>query len=213
MRFRDLVDDAWAAWFGISVEQLRTPGTHVVRDAPALPGYAGIYVLRLGAALVVAGRVDDPAPMTRALGPSQHAYLHRDDFVPPPTIVARPVTAADDVDRFRAAVPDEEWHEGGFGDGDLPAVTWVALDGDRIVAMGNMTDFAGRPADVGLVVHPRDRGTGVGTALAADMVAACFADGVEVARYRALTSNVASLRVAAKLGFTPYGENVAIRFS
>ena len=36
-------------------------------------------------------------------------------------------------------------------------------------------------------------------------------EGFGVARYRALTSNVASLRVAEKLGFTPFGGNVAVR--
>ena len=36
-------------------------------------------------------------------------------------------------------------------------------------------------------------------------------EGFETARYRALTTNVASLRVAEKLGFTPFGANVAVR--
>jgi RimJ/RimL family protein N-acetyltransferase len=78
--------------------------------------------------------------------------------------------------------------------------------------MGNMTDFAGAPADVGLATLPGARGRGHATALAADMLAACFVD-VEVAIYRALVTNEASLAVARRLGFEGYGENVAIRLA
>lgn len=38
-------------------------------------------------------------------------------------------------------------------------------------------------------------------------------EGYELARYRALTTNLASLRVAEKLGFTPFGANVAVRLA
>ena len=82
--------------------------------------------------------------------------------------------------------------------------------GDGLAA-GNMTDFAGTPTDVGLVTHPEHRGRGLASRVAGTMLAWAAGEGHELARYRALTTNAASLRVAAKLGFTPLGANVAVR--
>jgi GNAT superfamily N-acetyltransferase len=208
-RFQGIVDQLLAEQHGISVDQLHEPGVRVVSGPP---GYDRINVYRLDGTVLVM-RPDAVQPFGAALGPSQHAYLHRDDLdrsLAPG--VAKRVEWTDAVAELRDAVGLDEFHEGGFGTDDIPDVSWaVTADDGQILALGNMTDFAGTPADVGLVTHPDHRGRGLAAALAADMLVAAFDDGIEVARYRALKTNLASLAVARRLGFTPYGENVVIR--
>jgi len=193
------VESLVASMLNVPASLLRTPGLHAV---PALPGYDGIYVWQHGETTIVAA--------DGALGPSQHAYLPLEgaSFVADPEV--RVVVDDADVAALRGAVGDEEWHEGGFGDGFEPAVDrwWVLGDG---LAAGNMTDFAGSPTDVGLVTHPAHRGRGSAERVARTMLAWACGEGFAVARYRALTTNAASLRVAAKLGFTSFGSNVAVR--
>lgn len=191
-------ESAVASMLNVPVSLLRTPGLHAV---PALPGYAGIYVWQHGATTIVAADA--------TLGPSQHAYLDLagTSFAGDPDV--RPVEGDDaSVVALRAAVGDEDWHEGGFGDDRGEDRWWVLGDG---LAAGNMTDFAGAPTDVGLVTHPDHRGRGLAARVAGTMLAWARDEGYETARYRALTANVASLRVAEKLGFTPFGANVAVR--
>lgn len=81
------------------------------------------------------------------------------------------------------------------------------------IPVGRLHDKAVRvvtDADVGLVTHPDHRGRGHGLRLALDMTTAAL-DHTDVVRYRALATNHASLAVAARAGFEPYGENVALR--
>ena len=205
MRFQPFVDRALADAFGIDVDALHQPGLSIVTDAPMLDGYRGVYVLRLGDTVLVG------APS--GLGPSWHGYLHRDDFAPG-AAEGRRVTDGDAaaIAALEASVGTDAFHEGGFGHDPFPEVAWLIEDDHGIAALGNMTDFAGAAADVGLVTRPDARRRGLATRLATAMLAACFASGVEVARYRALTTNAASLAVATKLGFAGYGENVAVRF-
>jgi RimJ/RimL family protein N-acetyltransferase len=207
-RFQPIVDRLLAEQHGISVDALHEPGVRVVAGPP---GYDRINVFRLDATVLVM-RPDDVVPFGEALGPSQHAYLHRDDLDRSLALgAARRVEWTDAVAELRDAVGLDAFHEGGFGTTEIPEVSW-ALHGERgrILALGNMTDFAGTPTDVGLVTHPDHRGKGLAAALAADMLVAAF-EHHEVARYRALKTNRASLAVALRLGFTPYGENVVIR--
>jgi GNAT superfamily N-acetyltransferase len=204
-RFRPYVDRAWADAFGISVDELHEPGVRVVTGAPMLAGHPGAYVLHLGEAVIIG------VGALRALGPSWHSYLHRDDFRPGTAAGRRVVEADHDaIRRFQEIVGEDDFHEGGFGWEPFPEVAWVLEDGEGVAALGNMTDFGGAPADVGLVTRPDARGRGLATQLATAMLVECFEDH-EVARYRALTTNAASIAVARRLGFEGYGENVAVR--
>lgn len=145
------------------------------------------------------------------LGPSQHTYVDAATFSPPGPCDARRLGPrdADAFARFRSEIADDEWHEGGFAE-DMGNVTWGAFEGGRLVAMGNMTDFGGAPADVGVVTHPSARGRGIGTRLVGTMVAEALAS-VPVVRYRALVGNTASLAIADRLGFVADGSNIAVR--
>ena len=235
------VDRFWSRFFGLDARDLRRAGVRVVSDAPGLPGYRGVFLLRLddgctiGAPGDVAGRVrsradaaDVDTVFTRdgaralvaedaalVLGPSIHAYVDPRGVVEQPPCDARPLGPSDDdvLARLHAAVDDDEWGEGGFArQAPYAEVVWGAFEDGDLVAAGNLTDFDGRPADVGIVTRPDSRGRGLASRLVSMMVADALRT-VPVVRYRALESNAASRRVAAKLGFVPDGANIAVRLS
>lgn len=236
MDIRAFVDETWAERFGLDREVFARAGVHVIEHVGWLAEYRGIFLLRINDACIisappdVADRVRDrcagraPAEVyTRGsaeelvaedaalvLGPSVHSYLDASTFRAPGACDARPLADADQaiVDAFRSDVPDEEWSEGGFV--PYPDVVWGAFEDGALVAMGNMTEFAGQPADVGIVTHTAARGRGYATRLAGAMTAAALPTS-PVIRYRALETNVPSRRVARKLGFVTHGSNIAVR--
>lgn len=118
---------------------------------------------------------------------------------------------------FLASGSIEDWAESGFSRD--PSVSepsdveyWLLLEQDRVTAAGNMTSWRGTPSDVGVLVTEADRGKG----LAGRLVGAMLADTlpkVDVIRYRALSSNAASLAVADRLGFSRYGGNYLARLT
>jgi GNAT superfamily N-acetyltransferase len=227
----------WAEFFGLDPSDLSVPGPRVVTDAPGLTGYRGIFLLRIRDACIIGPprelvpRVtemttgvapDDLFTRSKAtelagqqaglvLGPSWHGYLDAGMFVEPDTSGARRLGDADTdaIEAMRGAVDPAEWAEGGM-DLPLPDVVWGVFDEQRLVAIGKMTDFAGRPANVGIVTRPDARGRGLATRLVGAMVADALAT-TDVVRYRALETNTGSLRVAARLGFVGYGANIAVR--
>ncbi|MGQ0433128.1 MAG: GNAT family N-acetyltransferase [Microthrixaceae bacterium] len=237
MDLHALVNEWWADVFDVSVSELLRPGVQIAVDPPGLSGYRGIYMLRLDNSCIVgtpadlADRVRDsldgrdaaddvfnrstaatfrPAGSARVSGPSWHGYLAREDApMTSPTEVRR-LDQADGriMDDLRRLVGDDEWAEGGFV--PIPDVLWGIEDDEGLAAAGNMTDFRGQAADVGLATRPNARGRGLATAVAKAMC--CFAPAeVDILRYRALEGNLASLRVAQGLGFTGHGSNIAVR--
>lgn len=63
---------------------------------------------------------------------------------------------------------------------------------------------------IGVVTHPEFRGRGYGTAVASAAIERALRT-TAVAEWRARSTNTASIKVALKLGFAPYGENLAVR--
>ncbi len=235
-RWRETVDRNWAYFFGLEPNDVRIPGIRVVTDAPGLDGYRGIYLLRIGDACLVGAppdlrreiedRTGDRGPdelFTResaagllrpraglVLGPSIHSYVDAETFVPAAPCEARRLGPehARALGDLQAAVPDDQWAEGGF----VPIVEdlWGIFEEGTLVCAGNMSDFADAPADVGLVTHPNARGRGLATALAGAMTANAL-ETIGVIRYRALEKNLPSRAVCRKLGFTDDGANIAVR--
>lgn len=235
MLIEDVVDPFWSGTLGIERDALHRPGVHVVGDAPGLT-HDRTFLLRIEDTCVVAvpehrrsaveemidGRsadeVFDRAFAGRCdlrggpvLGPAWHGYVDRSSFRPvPPDVPVRRVggTEADAIERLRSAVAPDEWSEGGFV--PLPDATWGSFDGSELVALGNMTDWNGVRSDVGLVTHPAHRGRGLAVAVGSTMVGGTL-ERTTVVRYRALVTNAASLRVARRLGFIGYGQNIVVR--
>jgi RimJ/RimL family protein N-acetyltransferase len=228
-RFTEHVDRVWAGQLGLAPDELHAEPVRVVLDAPGFANASPVFVLDLGGTRLIAARshLADAAHAIAAgravqdvaddiggtvFGPSWHGYLHRDDHEPaPPTTRALTEDDIPALDALRAAVPDDEWAEGGFAAPHRDDVLWGSFDATgALVAAGNLTDFGGAPADVGLVTHPSARGRGHAARLTADMCTWAFAH-TDVVRYRALTTNAPSLAVARRAGFAGYGENVVIR--
>ena len=73
-----------------------------------------------------------------------------------------------------------------------------------------MTDWRGLPADVVVLTRPDARRRGLAGRVAPTMIADALPEAI-VVRYRALVTNLASLAVARRLGFEPYGQNYRAR--
>jgi GNAT superfamily N-acetyltransferase len=137
------------------------------------------------------------------IGPGVHHYLDTDPG--PATRVQR--TDPRSLFALREQVSDEDWDECGFDDAlARPAVVAFATDGGAAV----LTELAGAPRDVNLLVAPGSRGGGLGTELG--RAAASYAVREHgYARWRCRETNVPSTRAAARLGFEPYATQLAVR--
>lgn len=231
----DVVDEAWAEALGCAVELLHTPGVHLVPGGPALADYRGVYMAHLGSAVFVYAPASHQAGAKKALamaspddaftastcrliaqgdgdkvlGPSWHGFADVAIFRPAEGAGGQIITADDpQLDELRRACGTAEWAEAGFAhtDGHL----YGLREDGRLVAAGDMTDYRGRPADVGVITHPAMRGRGLARRLVSYMVSTHL-PAAGVVRYRALTTNYASLAVARPLGFIGRGQNLAVR--
>ncbi len=231
-----LVDAAWAEALGCSASLLHDPGPHLVPGGPGLSGYRGVYMARLGGSVLVYAPATHLAAAHRALsaaslkdvfstesclkiagaqgqvvlGPSWHGFVDAAHFRPVEGAAGHRVEPADPgLGELRRACREDEWSEAGFAEPD-GRVYGLQQDGLMVVA-GNMTDYRGVPADVGVITHPAFRGSGLARRLVSHM-AGEHLPTVGVVRYRALQANLASLALAASLGFVRRGENLAVRF-
>lgn len=231
---RAVVDAEWESRLGIDRSLLHDGGVHVV--AADLGANDAMSYLLDGTCIVVvaAADVERARVALRGLdamraftadalrrvvggdaqvhGPSWHHYCDRQCFVGAADGAAHPVDGDDpSLLRFLESNELDDWAESGFprdpSSAD-PATNrfWIVRDEEEVVAAGNLTEWRAQPADVGLLTHPQWRGRGYAARLAGAMVHDALAS-VDVVRYRALASNVASLSVARRLGFQLYGQN------
>lgn len=149
-------------------------------------------------------------------GPSWHSYADAGSFLGNADHSVQPVDGDQPaLLEFLDGNPLADRDESGFthvlGSAD-PETTrfWILQEDGRVVAAGNMTDWRGLPADVGVLTEPSRRRQGLARRLVGTMVADAL-PAVGVVRHRALASNVASLALAERLGFEPYGQNFRAR--
>jgi len=224
-----VVDAAWGEFLGCGVELLHRPGAHVVSGGDGLRGYAGIFLARVVPAAVLvygpgplaprlARRLEgvDPAVTFRAdfvagptgegggpvLGPSRHAFVDAAHLRPAEHAAGSRLEPDDSaLADLRAACGEEEWAESGFAGAEDTPLCGIKAD-RHLLAVGNLTPYRSRPADVGVLVHPAHRGRGLARRLVSHMATEVLVE-TGVLCYRALVSNPASLRVADALGFVP----------
>jgi hypothetical protein len=176
-----LQPDSWREWFGRAVTQVLGPSIHHYLDDPAALG---------GAAEAGA---DDGKTDIRPLDGGD----------------AGPLAA------LRAACQPEDWSASGFPEpadaaAEVPPVLFGAFRDGELVAATSLTEWRGRPADVGVLTQPAHRHAGLATRLAA-LAARHALDTAGLARYRAAVTNKPSLAIARRLGFAEYGRNLAVR--
>lgn len=235
---RALVDTEWEARLGVERSVLRSGGVHVV--AAGLGANDAMSFL-LDETCIVVVPADEVESATAALaglearaaftadalrtlvgsdaqvdGPSWHGYADARSFLGTADDSAQPV----DGDETTLLAFLDGNHLADRAESGFPRVVcsadpettrfWIFREDDRVVAAGNMTDWRGLPADVGVLTEPSQRSRGLARRLVGTMVADAL-PAVGVVRYRALASNVASLALAERLGFEPYGQNFRAR--
>lgn len=235
---RRVVDADWETRLGISHSVLRSGGVHVVvgdlgaNDAMSVRlDDTCIVVVRAEedeeARAALAGLDAQAAFTAGALhrlvglnaqvdGPSCHSYANQRTFLGAPDVAVQRVDGNDvSLLAFLERNDVSDRAESGFPP-DLSSASQetcryrILREEGRVVAAGNMTDWRGMPADVGVLTDPVRRCRGLGGRLVGSMVADALWS-VGVVRYRALDSNSASLVVARRLGFETYGLNFRAR--
>lgn len=142
----------------------------------------------------------------RVLGPAWYGYATAGNLPALPTSAVRPLAAADLglLARLHAATPPAEVAESGT-DG-LPAFGY--LDAGDLMAVACLGTWREMPT-IGVLTHPHARGRG----LARAVVTAAAREGLKnrpLVQYRAWRVNSASLRVAARTGFTHFCDSLII---
>ena len=152
----------------------------------------------------------------RVIGPATHHYLDEDPGVPDDVEQVDPIR----LRLLRDAVSTEDWEESGLPEaidaGSVALAAWGATgEATRpwvpaLLGGAVVRDLGGAPRDVGLLVADDARRRGVGGSLGQG--AASYAVSWHGwAGWRCRTTNVASMRTAARLGFEPYATQLAIR--
>jgi GNAT superfamily N-acetyltransferase len=230
---RERVDAFWSATLGVAVADLHRAGVRVYPNPPDRATWRGVYVLvfddaacvfaphdlldeaRAGVADCGADEVLEPKTWTAilgdrvqaAFGPVLHHYLDSSDGLDE-IAVGRRINPRDfeALEGLRAAVAPDEWMMAGFT--AQPAMLFGIFDGDRMVAAANLTSGPDAATDVGIVIHPDERGNGYGPKMAATAARqALIMHGV--ARLRMLAASTNALTVIHKLGAAEYGRNLA----
>ncbi|GIG22075.1 hypothetical protein Cch01nite_27990 [Cellulomonas chitinilytica] len=220
--------DLWAARLRVPRTTFDAPGTTFV-ERPA--DFPAVVVVELGGAVVVTGpgpaladlrplpdgALLDGSALLRALaarsphlvGRARLAYADASSFVEPhlaPGLAVRPALGPDLEDVLSRLTPEER-EESGLDDATDAQV---------------LTDATGRPAaacgyevwddvmaHVGVAVAADRRGQGLATTVAAAVTRQATTAGL-VAQWRARPENVASVRVADRLGYVRLGTQVAV---
>jgi GNAT superfamily N-acetyltransferase len=233
---RERVDAFWSSTLGVTASDLHTPGTRVYPHPPQRELWRGIYVLAFDEAYSVFAPGDLVGGVRRVTadydgemlldaktweallgdhmrsgyGPILHHYLT--DAKPLAPIAAAAGARrlnpgdANALSRLRGSVSQAEWTETGFA--GQPALLFGIFDGPDLMACANLTPGPDAATDVGIVVLPAARGQG----LAMKIVAVAARQAIlmhGIARFRALTRSAGTLAVAHRLGFEPYGANMA----
>ena len=234
----NIADTYWARNVGCSVEELRPRMPHVRAQAGDLMGYEGIFILQFGAAPLVSvppelvpelfpsaaeftlEAVSDrerirqllaPCAVTRVIGPALLCYADESCFRPPPLEGARALTASDAAAfaMLKARCVPEECEakefdlESGNTFGDLDA-------SGALRAVANFHIWSDRIAHIGVITDAEARGRGHASRAVGVATQEALRVGL-VPQYRVLSDNLASRRVAAKLGFEEHGWSVAAR--
>jgi RimJ/RimL family protein N-acetyltransferase len=231
------VDEYWASVFGSTPGKVWRPGVVVTAHTAALSGYEGLFLFRRGGAC----RASVPPPLVdmlsqrleglnldtafdrgtleevlgdrveRIIGPNWYGYVDQVRFRSRAEAACRRMAETDRsaLARLRAACGEEDWAEGAF-DREPPVLFGCFASDGELVAASNLTGWRTGTDQVGVVTRPERRGRGYGAAVASAATTAALEDTAVVA-WRARGTNLASIRIALRLGFEHYGENLAVR--
>lgn len=229
------VEAYWAAVFQCPPDDLWMPGVVVTPHAGQLISYRGVFLFKRRDACRVSAPPDLVEPLEEALrdvppanvfrggallallgdrvdeviGPNWHGYVTGTEYRPAARRGCRGIVDAEPplLAQLRDACGASEWAEGSF---DKARALFGCFEGDRLVAASNLTGWRLGDDRIGILTHPDFRGRGYGAAVASAATDRALQTAA-VAEWRARDTNTPSIKVALKLGFTTYGENLAIR--
>lgn len=229
------VESYWATVFQCSADDLWRPGVFVSAHAGHLTDYRGVFLFNRRDACRLSAPRDLVEPLKFALrgravtdvfrgdafvelfgdrvdqviGPNWYGYVTRAGLRPARRSDCREIVDLDAplLDLLRDACGASDWAEGSF---DKAPALFGCFDDQRLVAASNLTGWRVHGDRIGVVTHPDFRGRGYGAAVASAATVRAL-QTTPVAEWRARGSNTPSIKLALKLGFTPYGENLAIR--
>jgi hypothetical protein len=229
------VDAYWATVFRCEHDDVWPPGVFVTAHAGLLDGYQGVFLFSRGDACRVSAPPDIVEPLRdalrgsrapevfdghavvdilgdrveRVIGPNWHGYVDHDGYRPATGAGCREITEADApaLAVLREACGPGDWAEASF---DHAQALFGCFHDERLVAASNLTDWRLGRDRIGVVTRPDRRGRGYG-AVAASAATGRALRTAPVAEWRARGTNAPSIRVASRLGFVHYGENLAVR--
>lgn len=137
------------------------------------------------------------------IGPGVHRYLDVDPGAPDAVHEVAPSS----LRALRDEVDDEDWSESGFEEALSELGTIAFASGGGAAAL---TELAGAPRNIGLLVTQAARGRGIGTEVG--RAAASYAiRNHGYARWLCRDANLPSTRAARRLGFESYATQLAVR--
>ena len=232
------IDEYWAEFFGLEVEQFLHPGITVVPHSSLL-GYQGIWSLRHHSCLTLSVPPDlitvvdkrcsalgvdclqrpcdvrtiiNEENVLKVIGPAFQGHLDPAEFRPSPSDSVRRLLPDDRLalEQFAAESDDTEWEHSAISPDD--EIVHGCFIGDRLVAACNVLVRADGVADFGVITRPECRGQGFGKAAVSASVQHAIDNGLLIV-YQTLTSNHAALKIAQYLGFREYGRSFAVRLT
>jgi len=235
-----MIDEYWAAFFGIRPEEMGAAGIRVLPHR-RLEGYRGAWVFQRAALTIVSAPEDlctavearmnglDGDPLSdgwiqaafdgveRVLGPAYNGYVEGPSFRPAPPSGAR-MLAESEWDALRTlagACSGEEWEHSGVRVDDLTVggerVTFGLFAGGTLAAAAQYWPDGPHAARAGVITHPAHRGRGFATAVRS-AATEHFLQGGGVMLYQTLLSNRPGVAVAEALGYRRYAVHRAVRF-
>ncbi|SIR03633.1 GNAT acetyltransferase [Haladaptatus litoreus] len=148
--------------------------------------------------------------VTQVLGPTFYGYADSESFTPVSSN-ARLLTPVEEsaYNRFRMAIPDEEWANGGTP--FAPGETIGLFRGDALAAIAGYEVWDDFVAHIAVVTHPDHRGEGNGRAVVSRMTERALA-GSLVPQYRTADEWPWSVALAERLGFERFATATLVCF-
>jgi GNAT superfamily N-acetyltransferase len=230
----DVVETFWAEFLGCKPQDFRGKGSRIVEHGSQLADYSGAYIfIRNGAVIVslpgsMLKTFTDVTRHWRFAPPYDRASLAEyfkveEKYVIGPASVAyadhgtlrlidssaRLLSFEDEpaVAGLKAQCGEEEWAHGGSAMSDKSAGIFANRS---LLALSSYEIWGAFIAHISIITAPSRRGTGLARN-AVSFLAKHALDSGLTPQYRTLRSNVASMRVAAALGFVPLAVTLAVR--
>ena len=229
------VDAHWAAVFRCSPDDLWRSAVVVRPHARHLTSYRGVFLFKRRDGCRVSAPADLVEPLEdmlrgcdaadvfggdavlqllrdrveQVIGPNWYGYVDRAGYRSATGTGCRAITEVDapGLAALRDACGVGEWVEASFD--EAPAL-FGCFQNRGLVAASNLTGWRVGGDRIGVLTHPDLRGRGYGAAVASAATERAL-QTTTVAEWRTRGTNAPSIKIALRLGFAPYGENLAIR--